>query len=331
MQSITISHSSDSGQRLDRFVKKYLPNAPLWSIYKMLRTGKIKVNGKKKDQTYKVEQQDEITFWIADIELSELKKSTESLVNIWVKSECAPLEILYEDAYIMVVNKPAGINVHPGDHKTKEISVIEMVHDSLAWRYDSLTFRPALIHRIDRETSGCLMIAKEKWALETLLHDLQNDKIEKVYHTFTLWKLKNSEWTFRDKLLRIENAQDEAKVRVDEKGQSAVTHYKLLSSCHEIDGHNDFSLIECRLETGRTHQIRVHMSYHGHPILWDKSYGDKKINAYVRRKYHIERQLLHARYLEFTHPHTKRKLHIEAPYPHDFTIFLENLAFWAQS
>jgi 23S rRNA pseudouridine955/2504/2580 synthase len=321
MISLSILHPADAEQRLDRFIRKYLPNAPLGGIFKMLRTGKIKVNGKKKDQTYKLEIGDEISFWLTDDEISGFKQ--DSVRTIQEKQPenkkewniTTTLEILYEDEYLMVLNKPAGINVHAGDHKTTESNIIDQVQDYLRWKYDSLTFRPALVHRIDRDTSGCLLIAKDKSVLESLLSDLQSHKIEKIYHTIVSGLPIKKQDTIRAKLLRIENAKNEAKVQVDETGQSAITHYLVLQQFHL---NPIFSLIECRIETGRTHQIRVHMAHIGHPILADRAYGDKSINSYLKRDLAINRQLLHAYSLAFIHPKTLKKIIIQAPYPKDF-------------
>ncbi len=197
MISLIISHPADAWQRLDRFVRKYLPNAPLGGIFKMLRIWKIKVNGKKKDQTYKLEIDDEVSFYLTDIEMAGFVKNTDSETQnaIWKSPEkqntIHTLDILYEDEYLMVINKPAGINVHPWDHKTTEISLIDIVQDSLKWKYDSLTFRPALVHRIDRDTSGCLLIAKDKSVLESLLMGLQAHKMQKIdVHVFSSNKLR---------------------------------------------------------------------------------------------------------------------------------------------
>jgi 23S rRNA pseudouridine955/2504/2580 synthase len=318
MISLSIDHSADAGQRLDRFVRKYLPNAPLSAIFKMLRTGKIKVGWKKKDQTYKLEIGDEVTFWLTDSEIEQMKWATTSIEILAPKfseKKTNSLEILYEDELIMVINKTPGINVHPGDHKTTELSVIDLVQDYLKGKYDSLTFRPALVHRIDRDTSWCLLIAKDKWALEFLLRDLQSHSMEKIYHAIVVNVPIKKQDTIRARLLRIENAKNEAKVRVDEAGQSAITHYNVLKT---NSGAQLLSLLECRIETGRTHQIRVHMAFLWNAILWDKAYGDKWVNSYAKRNFDINRQMLHARSLTFTHPKTWKKMTIEAPYPDDF-------------
>jgi RluA family pseudouridine synthase len=312
MQIIQIENPSDADQRIDKFLKKYLTEASLWVIYKWLRTGKIKVNKKKVEQTYRIELGDSIEMHIHDEEIELLRKQPE----IWMKVKWwqNSIEILYEDEVMMVVNKPPNMNVHPGDHKSSEASLIEVVHDMLWDRYNSLSFRPSLVHRIDRDTSGVLIIAKEKKALEKLLDILQSGKMEKIYHTIVLGKPPRPRDTIDVKLLRKEDAKDEAKVIVSPLGQVAVTHYRTLQ---ENIGEK-YSLLECHIETGRTHQIRVHMAHIGTPVLGDKAYGDVRENAFARKKYHIERQLLHAHTLIFPHPLTGKNIEVHAPYPEDF-------------
>lgn len=200
------------------------------------------------------------------------------------------------------------------------MSLIEYIHDMLGDKYNSLTFKPSLVHRIDRDTSGCLMIALNKNALENLLFQLQNHKIKKIYHAIVMDTMPGA-ITATERLLRRDNARDEAKVIVDESGQRAVSFFRPLRHV-TVEG-NDFSLIECRIETGRTHQIRVHTSYHGYPIIGDRAYGNKKINSFLARHAGVHRQFLHAYALEFVHPKTKKRLKIEAPYLADMQQFLD--------
>lgn len=321
MQKICITQPGDADQRLDKFLKKYLPNAPLGAIYKFLRTGKIKINWKKKDQTYVIQLNDEITFFFLDDEMLAFQKKTWVIIPIeWSHSLSLQGRILYEDEYILVINKPAHLNVHPGDHKTKEISLIEWVHDYLGSKYSTLTFKPSLVHRIDRDTSGCILIAKEKKTLEALLSELQEHKIEKIYHAIVAWIPEKPRGTIRAKLLRIENAQNESKVRIDANGQNAVTHYRTLQTFPHSK--ESFSLLECVIETWRMHQIRVHLASIGLPIIGDRAYGNISFNSFFRRKTWVSRQLLHAKQLIFTHPIHKTILNIEAPYESDFNDML---------
>ncbi len=315
MQTINIENPSDSDQRIDKFLKKYFPNIHLSILYKWLRTGKIKINGKKVEQTYRLDLSDMITLFIDDEEISSLRQQETLIRTIQEKK----IEILYADQYFLAVNKPAGMNVHPGDHKTTEVSLIEIIQDQLWGKYDTLSFRPSLVHRIDRDTSGVLLIAKEKKMLEGLLSLLQNGKIEKTYHTIVIGKPIKPRDTLSANLERIEDAKDEAKVRVSPTGQRAITHYATLREGIK----NKYSLLECQIETGRTHQIRVHLAHNNTPILWDKSYGNISENTYAKKYFSIQRQLLHAYSLSFTHPLSNEKMYIIAPYPDDFEKLLE--------
>lgn len=319
MQKITISEHSDADQRLDKFLKKFFPNLALGAMYKMLRTGKIKVSGKKKEQNYRLTFGDEIEIFLNDEEISALQKVAKNPEAS--KKQKSPLEIIYQDDFLLIVNKSAGVNVHPWDHKTSEVSLIEQIHDFLGKKYNSLTFKPSLVHRIDRDTSGCLIVALQKNILEKLLSELQNHKIEKIYHTIVVGKMPKPRDTIDAKLLRRENAKDEAKVIVSPDWQRAITHYKTLREFNI--GDQIFSLLECKIETGRTHQIRVHLAHSGCPIVGDKAYGNRKINAFIKNNLGIDRQLLHANSLEFFHPGLGKKIKIEAPYKSDFEKFLK--------
>lgn len=169
--------------------------------------------------------------------------------------------ILFEDEDLLAVNKPPRLTVHPGDHKTTEASLIELVQDYLGKRYDTPTFKPSLVHRLDRDTSGVILIAKNRPALNVLLDELQSNRFKKTYLTVTSGIPEKKRDTIKVPLLRIENAKNEAKVQVHPKGQKAVTHYETVRE------KEDFALLKVVLETGRTHQIRVHLSHIGCPVL----------------------------------------------------------------
>lgn len=167
-------------------------------------------------------------------------------------------------------------------------------------KFDTLTFRPSLVHRIDRDTSGVLLIAKNKRSLDRLLDALQNDKMDKTYAMIATKTPRPESGTVRKKLLRVEGAKNEAKVRVDDSGAHAVTHYRTKQK--NVAG--KYALVECRIETGRTHQIRVHMASLDCPVLGDRAYGDIGENSHAKRRFGIDRQLLHAWKLSFPHPTT---------------------------
>lgn len=318
MIQLSIDTPSDADQRIDKFLRKYLPNAPLGGIFKWIRTGKIKVNAKKVDQNYRISLGDILTIFLSEEEMHNFKEEVAIVQKNDEKSKKFQCEILYEDSALLVINKPYWMNVHPWDHKSQEVSLIEHIHDYLGNAYNTLSFKPSLVHRIDRDTSGCILIAKEKKALEQLLSDLQSERIQKLYHTIVLGKFDKKHGTINKKLLRIEHAKDEAKVQVSENWLKAITHFKVITEIKE-----KYSLLECKIETWRTHQIRVHLSSLWHPILGDKAYGNAKENSFARREYGVQRQLLHAFSLSFLHPITKKPIHIEAPYFQDMKKFID--------
>lgn len=322
MQTIPIIESSDAWQRLDKFLKKFFPNLPLWAMYKMLRTGKIKVSGRKREQNYRLITGDTLELYLSEEEINTLKAQSSHSADK-SPSSAPSLDIIYNDESLIVINKPAWINVHPGDHKTKELSLIELIHDALWNVYNSLTFKPSLVHRIDRDTSGCIMVALTKPTLEHLLNSLQRHEIDKVYHAIVVGVPEKPTGTISVKLLRKENAKDEAKVVVSECWQRAITHYRVLRTFSL--NWEKFSLLECSIETGRTHQIRVHLAYIGCPIVGDKAYWNLKINAFIKNNYWVSRQLLHAFSLEFLHPSLQKKIRVEAPYRTD----MKKLLSWA--
>ena len=228
MKLFTIEEN-DADQRLDKFLKKLFPWATRSLIYKFNRKDKIKIKFdwsegkfKKRDNEYKLQVWDEIKIFLSDSEFDILTKNPE---NTALTPNSSPLgergrkmvvdkkDIVFEDGHLLVLNKNPGVNVHPWDFKTKELSLITMVHDYLWWKLDSLTFKPSLIHRIDRDTSWIIMIAKKKQILTRLVADLKDHKkIKKTYYALVLWKISSESWTITKKLLRIENAKKTAKV-----------------------------------------------------------------------------------------------------------------------
>ncbi|QFR38727.1 RluA family pseudouridine synthase [Candidatus Gracilibacteria bacterium 28_42_T64] len=327
---------NDANQRLDKFLKKLFPSATRSLIYKFNRKDKIKIKfegseGKyrKRDNEYKIQEGDEIKIFLSDDDFDELTSPQASSVGEEVKGEKFHKEnIAYEDEDLFIVNKNSGINVHPGDFKTKEISLIAQVQDYLGDTLNSLTFKPSLIHRIDRDTSGILMIAKKKDILVKLVNDFKSHtKVKKTYYAIVLGKLSRTSGSITKKLLRIENARNEAKVQVSEKGQTAITHYKLLAE-HTLqtkEGIVILSEVEVKIETGRMHQIRVHMASIGNPIIGDKSYGDKKMNSFMMRQYGLSRQALHAWKIEFFHYAKNKNMEITASLKKDLAQFITNI------
>lgn len=180
MKQFTIT-PNDANQRLDKFLKKLMPNAALSLIYKLNRKNSVKVNRKREDNEYKLQEGDSIELFIRDEEYTMLTSVKQPVPEKSDKERLDPKDIVYEDGDLLIVNKNPGTIVHPGDFKTTDLSLIAQVQDYLGEKLHSLTFKPSLIHRIDKDTSGIVMIAKTKPSLDIMLKALQSNKIEKVY------------------------------------------------------------------------------------------------------------------------------------------------------
>jgi RluA family pseudouridine synthase len=319
-------------------LKKLFPRATRSLIYKFNRKDKIKIKFnwsewkfKKRDNEYKLQVWDEIKIFLSDKDFKELSSAQASVLEKkeqWKKTKFDKKDIVFEDKDFFIINKNAWINVHPWDHKTKETNVIAQVQDYLWEKLNSLTFKPSLAHRIDRDTSGILIIVKQKHILMKIVEDFKNHKkIKKTYYAIVIWKLDKKSGTITKKLLRIENAKNENKVQVSEKWQKAITHYKILKE-HNIKTPkwNIFlTEVEIQIETGRMHQIRVHMADMWNPILWDKAYGNKSLNYYFAKNFWLNRQALHAWKIEFFHYTRKKTIKLEAKLKKDLTLFLKRL------
>lgn len=343
--------SNDADQRLDKFLKKLFPNATLSFLYKCNRKGNIKVftqsqlslkslplqekeattlKWKKQHIEYKLQVGDVVQIYLSDSDIRELTKKTlpHPLSKRGEQKKLSRSDIVFQDEDILVVNKNAWQNVHPADHKSIEVSLIEQVQDHLWESFHSITFKPSLIHRIDRDTSGVIMIAKGKAALSQLSADFKSHtKIQKTYFAIVLWKVSRSSWTIRKKLERIENAKNENKVQVSGSGQEAVTHYRVLEEYYiQIPkGEQCISTLEITIETGRMHQIRVHMATLWNPIIWDKNYGNKSLNWYFSKNFWVTRQMLHAWKIGFVHPVKNKKMSLEARLKKDMIDFIKKI------
>ena len=268
------------------------------AIQRLIDEDKIKVNGKKEKSLYKVQNGDKI----------EIKE--EPAKEIELKAQDIPLEILYEDNDIIVVNKPKGMVVHPANGNpdgTLVNAIMSICKESLSGIGGEI--RPGIVHRLDKNTSGAIIIAKNDKAHIALSRQLKNHEIKKTYIALVRGIVKENNATINMPIAR--SKKDRKKMDVDKNGKEAITHFKV------IKRYQDFTLLEINIETGRTHQIRVHLSHIGYPIIGDDVYSNGK------NKWNIEGQCLHAKCLDFKHPITGKELHIEAPIPEYFEKILE--------
>ncbi len=293
--------SDASNKRIDKFLSETMPELSRSFIQKLVKDGNVKVCGKIVKSNYKPASGDEIRVVIPKPE------------NPDIIPENIPLDILYEDSEILIVNKPKGMVVHPAPgHYTGTLVNAVMFHckDNLSG-INGIT-RPGIVHRIDMDTTGSLVICKTDHAHQNLANQLKKHDITRKYHAIVHGNLKEDEGTVNAPIGR--HPQDRKKMSTKSRhGREAVTHYKVLKRF------GNYTYIECQLETGRTHQIRVHMASIGHPILGDSVYGPAKC------PFKLQGQTLHAKILGFVHPSTGEYVEFDAPLPTYFEELLHKL------
>ncbi|MFR8103720.1 MAG: RluA family pseudouridine synthase [Clostridia bacterium] len=289
----------ETGQRIDRYlatVGKYSRTA----IQRLIQEEKIQVNKKSQKPSYKVQEGDILTV------------EEEKPVETSLKAQDIPVEVIYEDKDIIVVNKPKGMVVHPANGNpdgTLVNAILSICKDSLSGIGGEI--RPGIVHRLDKDTSGLLIIAKNDESHIKMSEQIKNREVKKIYIALVRGNVKEKEATIDMPIGR--STKDRKKMAVTKKGKNAVTHFKVL------ERFNGYTLLEVRIETGRTHQIRVHLSEIGYPIVGDMVYSNGK------NPFGVEGQMLHAQKLQFKHPITGKELILEAPIPEYFKKVLESL------
>lgn len=287
--------------RIDKYLSEQLEEQSRSYIQKLIKDEAVLVNEKPVKANYKVQVGDELT-----IQIPELQEPN-------ILPEDIPLDILYEDADVLVINKPKGMVVHPSaGHYSQTVVNAVMFHckDNLSGINGVL--RPGIVHRIDMDTTGAIVICKNDTAHQNLAEQLKVHSITRKYRAIVHGNIKEDQGTIEGDIGR--HPIDRKKMAINPKnGKPAVTHYKVL------ERFGNFTYIECQLETGRTHQIRVHMASKGHPLLGDNLYGPAKC------PFHLQGQCLHAMILGFVHPTTGNYMEFEAPLPEYFTQLLEKL------
>ena len=288
------------GERLDKAIKNQETEISRTRLQKLIEEGKVKVNGKIEKNSYIVKIGDKIL--IEEEEPAEIELEPQEI----------PLDIIYEDNDIIVINKQKGLVVHPGngnpDH-TLVNAVMAKCKGSLSGIGGKI--RPGIVHRLDKDTSGLIIVAKNDKAHIGLSEQLKNKEIKKTYIALVRGNIQENEATIQMPIGR--SKKDRKKMAVMKKGKEAITHFKVLKR------YGKYTLLEVKIETGRTHQIRVHMAEIGHPVVGDMVYSNGK------NEFGIEGQMLHAKQLEFKHPITQEEIKLTAPLPEYFEEILGQL------
>lgn len=286
-------------ERLDKFLSAMLPDQSRSYLQKIIKDGNVLVNGEPKKSSYRLEDGDEVTA-----DLPELKSPD-------IEPENIPLDILYEDDSILMVNKPKGMVVHPSaGHYTGTLVNAVLWHCQGQLSGINGVSRPGIVHRIDKDTTGVLVVCKNDAAHNAVAAQLKEHSITRKYRAIVHGVIKEDEGTVDAPIGRHPTERKKMASGV-KNGKRAVTHYRVL------ERFQGYTYVECQLETGRTHQIRVHMASIHHPLLGDTVYGPAKDS------HHLEGQTLHAMVLGLIHPVTGEYLEVEAPLPKYFENLLK--------
>lgn len=290
----------NDNKRIDAYLSDKLEDTSRVAIQRLIANGKVLVNGKTIKASYKVQTGD-------NIQVEE-----EVPVEVSLKAQEIPLDIIYEDNDIIVVNKPKGMVVHPANGNpdgTLVNAIMAICKDSLSGIGGEI--RPGIVHRLDKDTSGIIIVAKNDKAHINLSEQIKDHKVKKTYIALVRGIVKENEATINMPIGRSE--KDRKKMAVTKKGKEAITHFKVL------ERYDKYTLLQVNIETGRTHQIRVHLSQIGYPIVGDEVYSNGK------NEWNVRGQCLHAKSLEFTHPITGKKMYLEAKLPEYFENILKDL------
>ncbi len=295
---------SNEGERADKLLPVLLDGVSRSYLQGVIAGGAMLINGKVSKGSARLKDGDVLEFDLPEAESPD------------IPAQDIPLDILYEDDDVIVVNKPKGMVVHPSaGHYTDTLVNALMFHckDSLSGINGYL--RPGIVHRIDKDTTGSVIACKNDEAHKIISEQFKAHSIDRVYKAICLGNLKDDEGFVDAPIGR--NKNDRKKMGIVPDGKRAVTHYKVL------ERFGDYTYIECRLETGRTHQIRVHMSSIGHPLLGDDVYGNA--SSALNKRFKLNGQTLHAEVLGFVHPSTGETIETRAPFPEYFSHLLDVL------
>ena len=293
---------NDGGERIDRYLADNLTDKSRSYLQKLIKEGKVKVNGKPVKANYRLVFDDQVEIFMPEVKEPD------------IEPENIPLDILYEDKDVLLVNKPKQMVVHPapGHYSGTLVNAI-MFHCGHELSGINGVMRPGIVHRIDMDTTGSLVICKNDAAHQCLSEQLKEHSINRIYEAIVHGNLKQDEGTVNAPIGR--HPTDRKKMSIHAKnGRDAITHYKVL------ERFGNYTHIQCKLETGRTHQIRVHMSSIGHPLVGDAVYGPAKCPFPS-----LQGQTLHAKTLGFIHPTINEYLEVNAPLPEYFTALINKL------
>ena len=302
MREVTIG-AKESGQRFSKFLEKYFKEAQTSFLYKMLRKKNIKLNDKKATGSEMLQTGDKVTVYFSDETFEKFRGETKKVIYPVID-----LDIVYEDEYLIVINKDSGVVVHPGAGNNNNTLVNGLLYYNKTLSKGE-EFRPGVVHRLDKDTSGLMIIAKDDKAHELLADDFKNKRIHREYIALLDGVFPQEKAVIDAPIGRSKQYFD--KMEVCKDGKKAITNLEVIKK------YKDYTLVRLVLETGRTHQIRVHLAYIGYPVHNDPVYSNKSCTDFG--------QFLHSAYLRFKHPITGELLEFNSDLPKEFQDFIDNL------
>ncbi|HMA65672.1 MAG: RluA family pseudouridine synthase [Fibrobacterota bacterium] len=310
--------SEEATCRVDRFLRKRLPLMSLSEIYSLIRKGGVKINDKRTKQDYRLQEDDSVEIQVDQSELASKKSPDQSLESIVNTSHFKHnFKIIYEDSDLLACNKPSGLVVHPGTGHLKRDTLIDLATGYLLSKGELKNGEEvALVHRLDRDTSGIILIAKSKNALRKIHEIFRSRDLVKHYIAICHGRPPNYEGEIVLGLTRKDERNSGMKMRVDDDGEYSKSTYRL------VEYNNEYSKVDVFLETGKTHQIRVHLTHVGAPIVGDERYGNPERDQLLPPSFK-KRLCLHAYRLSFNHPVKGKKITLEAPLPPEFMVLFQ--------
>jgi len=317
-------HAPDdcAGLRIDRFLRRQLPHVPLSRIYRMIRTGGVRVGGKQVGQQYRLAAADAVEMAVAAEEVRQENVSRSEAVARLAGTAFfrTMFRVVFEDECLIVCDKPPGLVVHPGSGHPSDDSLIELAQAHMLRSRAGADRRPYLVHRLDRDTSGVILIAKDRAGLVALHEAMREGRIDKRYECVCHGAPRRPAGVIELNLAKTFERNDGTKVTAAENGQFSRSRYTVVQT------RGGLSLVAVRLETGRTHQIRVHMAHIGCPIVGDVRYGDAAADGRLPVASGPSKRLyLHAHSITFPHPLSRQRITVDSPRPEQFRALLDSV------
>ncbi len=299
--------------RLDKYLTEHYPNYSRSKLQKMIKTGLVLVNGKVSGNGYILRSDDNVFV------------KPDKKIFKGIETENLAIDVVYEDKGCLVINKPPFVIVHPSEHSSlRSGTIVNALMSKFSFKHNFDDLRPGIVHRLDKDTSGLLVIAKNEDSYLQLVDQFKDRLVKKSYLALISGIPRHSEGVIDSPIGRSTRDRKKMDIGNSISAKTAISSYRVINHFN-VDNEIVVSLVEVKILTGRTHQIRVHMAAIGHPVVGDVTYGNKKLNGYFQEKFGLKRQFLHAWKLGFRSPSTKKMISLKSNLPNDLAMVMKQL------